>query len=696
MGSSFDKHGNIGIIRIDNPPVNAISVDVRLALVEGIRQLNADPTLQAGILLCAGRTFMAGADITEFGKPMASPILPEAIAVIEASAKPVIAALHGTALGGGFETALGCHYRVAVSTAKVGLPEVKLGLLPGAGGTQRLPRIAGVPAALEVILSGDPMSAKRATSLGVIDHVVEGDLLEGAIAFAQQVIAAGAKIPKMSERTIDTAALPPGFFATARAALLKDKRNLCAHQKIVDVVELATQVPFAEGLVGERAAFMACRDHPQSLALRHVFFAERAANKIVGVADTTARREVNRVGILGAGTMGGGIAMNFLNAGIPVTLLEVKQDALERGVGVIRRNYEATASKGKLTTEQVEQRMGLLQPTLEFTDLAQADLIIEAVFETMAVKKEVFTKLDAVAKPGAILATNTSYLSIDEIAAVTARPQDVVGTHFFSPANVMKLLEIVRGAATAPEVLATVTALARRISKVGVVCGNAYGFIGNRMLGAYAYQANLCALEGASPEQVDAAIRRFGLPMGPFQMWDLAGLDIGYRSRQDRAPGSYDERATRTADRLAQAGRFGQKTQAGFYDYVPGDRTPRPSAMVAALLEQVSQECGIERRVLSDETIVERCMLALVNEGCEVLGEGIAARASDIDIVYLYGYGFPAYRGGPMFWAEHALGLPVALEKIRAHAAAADPRWLKVSPLLEELVAGGKGFKDLR
>ena len=436
--------------------------------------------------------------------------------------------------------------------------------------------------------------------------------------------------------------------------------------------------------------------HPQSAALRHVFVAERTAAKVAGVDDSVVPREVKTVGIIGAGTMGGGIAMNFLNAGIPVTLLEVKQEALDRGVGVIRRNYEATASKGKLTTEQVEQRMGLLKPTLEFADLAHADLIIEAVFETMAIKKEVFTKLDAVAKPGAILATNTSYLSIDDIAAVTARPQDVVGTHFFSPANVMKLLEIVRGAKTAPDVLATVMGVSRRISKVGVVCGNRDGFIGNRLLGAYGYQANRCVLDGATPEQVDAVIRKFGLPMGPIQMWDLAGLDIGYRSRQDREPGSFDERVTRASDRLVEAGRCGQKTNGGYYDYLPGDRTPRSSALTASIIEQVSAECGITRRAFTDEEILERCMLALMNEGCEVLREGVAARASDIDVVYLYGYGFPAYRGGPMHWAENEVGLPKALERLRHYAAESGDHWLQVSPLLEKLVAEGKGFKDLR
>ena len=696
MSGSFEKRGSIGIIRIDNPPVNAISLAVRLAIVDGVKALNADPELKAAVLICAGRTFMAGADITEFGKAMGSPMLPEVLAVIEGSTKPIIAALHGTAFGGGLETALTCHYRVAVASAKVGLPEIKLGLLPGAGGTQRLPRLVGPATALEVILSGDPVPAKVAAAAGVIDEIIEGDLLEGAIAHAERVVAAGSAMPLVSARAIDPASLPEDFFAKAREGLAKAKRSLFAHQQIVDLVEAAVTLPFAEGIARERAAFMQCMAHPQSAALRHVFFAERAAAKVTGVDESVTPREVKSVGIIGAGTMGGGIAMNFLNVGIPVTLLEVKHEALDRGVGVIRRNYEATAAKGKLTIEQVEQRMGLLKPTLDFADLGGVDMVIEAVFETMAVKKDVFTRLDAVAKRGAVLATNTSYLSIDEIAAVTSRPQDVLGTHFFSPANVMKLLEIVRGEKTAPEVLGTVMALSKRIGKVGVVCGNRDGFIGNRMLGAYGYQANRCVLEGATPQQVDAVIRKFGMPMGPFQMSDLAGLDIGYRSRKDREPGSFDERVTRSADRLVEAGRCGQKTNGGYYDYAPGDRTPQPSALVADIIEQVSAECGITRRPFTDEEILERCMLALMNEGCEVLREKVAARASDIDIVYLYGYGFPAYRGGPMHWAESEVGLPKALERLRHHAAAAGDHWLQVSPLLEELVASGKGFKDLR
>ena len=445
----------------------------------------------------------------------------------------------------------------------------------------------------------------------------------------------------------------------------------------------------------ERELFIQCAQNSQSKALQHVFFAERKAANVPNLDKSVTKRDIKSVAVIGAGTMGGGIAMNFLNVGIPVTLLEMTQEALDRGVGVIRKNYENTASKGKLTLEQVEQRMGLLKPTLSYEDLTQADLIIEAVFETMAIKKDVFGKLDKTAKKGAILASNTSYLSIDEIAASTSRPGDVLGMHFFSPANVMRLLEIVRGAKTAQDVLMTVVDVAKRINKVGVVCGNRDGFIGNRMLGGYSYQASLMVLEGALPEQVDAALRNFGMPMGVLQMGDLAGLDVGYKSRKDRDPATFDGRVTRSADLLVEMGRMGQKTQAGYYDYAPGDRTPRPSAVVAGIIEKVSKEYGITRRQFTDEEIVERCFLALMNVGCDVLSEGVAYRSGDIDIVYLYGYGFPAYRGGPMFWAEHEVGLKTALEKLKKYSAETGGKWLKVSPLLEQLVAQDKGFASV-
>ncbi len=695
MLGRFEKRGDLGIIWIDNPPVNAISVGVRAAIIDGVARLVADPAIKVGVLACEGRTFMAGADITEFGKPPLSPSLHDAIAAIESSEKPIVGAIHGTAFGGGLEVALACHYRVAVAGAKIGLPEVKLGLLPGAGGTQRLPRLTGVETALGMIVSGDPISAAQAAKAGVIDKVIDGNLLDGAIDYAQGLITQRAPLRKIRDINIDVEKLPPGFFDDARKRIAKERRSLFAPQRIVDALEAAATLSFEKGLTRERELFLQCLHNSQSKALQHVFFAERRAATVPNLDKNVAKRDIKSVAIIGAGTMGGGIAMNFLNVGIPVTLLEMKQEALDRGIGVIRKNYDNTASKGKLTMQQVEQRVAMLRPTLSYHDLAEADLIIEAVFETMAIKKDVFGKLDKVAKRGAILASNTSYLSIDEIADSTSRPSDVLGMHFFSPANVMRLLEIVRGARTAQDVLLTVVDLAKRINKVGVVCGNRDGFIGNRMLGGYAYQASLMVLEGAMPEQVDAALRNFGMPMGVLQMSDLAGLDVGYKSRRDRDPATFDGRVTRSADLLVEMGRLGQKSQAGYYDYAPGDRTPRPSPVVSEIIEKVSREYGIARRRFTDEEIVERCFLALMNVGCEVLREGTASRASDIDVVYLYGYGFPAYRGGPMFWAENEVGLKTALEKLRKYSADTGGQWLTVSPLLEQLVAQGKGFASL-
>jgi 3-hydroxyacyl-CoA dehydrogenase len=694
MQGRFEKRGDVGIIWINNPPVNAISVGVRVAIIDGVTKLAQDPEIKVGILACEGRTFMAGADITEFGKPPLSPSLHDAIKAVENSAKPIVAAIHGTAFGGGLEVALACHYRVAIASAKVGLPEVKLGILPGAGGTQRLPRLMGVEAALGMIVSGEPISAPQAVKSGVIDKLIEGDLLEGTIAYAKGLIAQNAPLRKIRDIQIDAGKLPAGFFDEARKRIAKEKKNLFAPQRIVDALEAAA-LPFEKGMARERELFIQCSQNSQSKALQHVFFAERKAANVPNLDKSVTKRDIKSVAIIGAGTMGGGIAMNFLNVGIPVTLLEMQQEALDRGVGVIRKNYENTASKGKLTLEQVQQRMALLKPTLSYGDLTQADLIIEAVFETMAIKKDVFGKLDKAAKKGAILASNTSYLSIDEIADSTSRPSDVVGMHFFSPANVMRLLEIVRGAKTAQDVLMTVVDVAKRINKVGVVCGNRDGFIGNRMLGGYSYQASLMVLEGAMPEQIDAALRDFGMPMGVLQMGDLAGLDVGYKSRKDRDPATFDGRVTRSADLLVEMGRMGQKTHAGYYDYAPGDRTPRPSAVVADIIENVSKEYGIARRKFTDEEIVERCFLALMNVGCEVLSEGVAYRSSDIDIVYLYGYGFPAYRGGPMFWAENAVGLKTALQRLKKYSAETGGKWLKVSPLLEQLVAQGKGFASV-
>ncbi|WP_119681302.1 3-hydroxyacyl-CoA dehydrogenase NAD-binding domain-containing protein [Indioceanicola profundi] len=690
MAGRFEVRGDVGIIWIDNPPVNAISHAVRLVLVDGLKQAAGNDAVKAAVIACEGRTSMAGADITEFAGGMKEPGLPEVIAEMDRFGKPLVAAIHGTALGGGFEVALGCHARVALATAKVGLPEVKLGILPGAGGTQRLPRLAGAEAALPVMISGDPISAEQAAGMGAVDKVVQDNLLDAAIAYARELV--GQELRRV--RDMPMPAVPAGFFEEARKATAKQKRNLYSPQRIVDAVEAAATLPFDEGMARERELFMDCLRNPQARALQHVFFAERQIAKIPNLAADVKPREVRKVAVIGAGTMGGGIAMNFANAGIPVTILEMSQEAVDRGLGVIRKNYDATAAKGRMTAEQVEQRMGLLTPTLSYDDLGDADLIIEAVFETLEVKHKVFEQLDRVAKPGAVLASNTSYLSIDTIAGYTKRPADVLGMHFFSPANVMKLLEIVRGAQTAPDVLATALDVAKKIRKVGVVAGNCHGFIGNRMLEGYAREANVLVLEGATPQQVDTALVKFGMPMGLFQMMDLAGLDIGYKSRKDRDPASLHPYAYRMSDMLVEAGRMGQKTQAGVYDYAPGDRTPKPSDITAKFIREVVEEVGLPQRSFTDEEIIERCFLALFNIGCEVLREGMAYRAGDIDIVYLYGYGFPAYRGGPMFWAENSIGLANALDKIRGYAAAYGDRWWKPSPLLEKLVAEGRSLKD--
>jgi 3-hydroxyacyl-CoA dehydrogenase len=690
MSGRFEARGDVGILWVDNPPVNAISHAVRVALLEGLKQAGADSAIQAVVIACTGRTFMAGADITEFSGPPKAPGLPEVIDALDAFSKPVVAALHGTAFGGGFEVALACDHRVALTSAQVGLPEVKLGLLPGAGGTQRLPRLIGLEPALQAMLSGDPLPAAEAHRLGAIDELVEGDLTEAAVAFAREK--SGSPRRRVRDRTLAPDTVPAGFFEAARQRTAKEKRNLFSPQRIVDAVEAAVTLPFDAGLQRERELFLECARNSQARALQHVFFAERQVTRIPGLPAGVKPRPIQSVAIIGAGTMGGGIAMNFANAGIPVTLLEVNQEGLERGLGVIRKNYEATAAKGRMTAEQVETRMGLLKPTLSYDALADADLLIEAVFETLEVKKKVFETLDRVAKKGAILATNTSYLSIDTIAGYTSRPADVLGMHFFSPANVMKLLEVVRGAQTAPDVLATALDVARRIKKVGVVAGNCHGFIGNRMLEGYGREGSLLVLEGATPQQVDQALVKFGMPMGVLQMGDLAGLDIGYKSRKDRVPGTFEVKAGAVADKLVELGRLGQKTQAGYYDYAPGQRTPLPSDIVAKVIEETAAAYGIQRREVSEQEIVERCFLAMVNIGCEVLREGMAYRASDIDIVYIYGYGFPAWRGGPMFWAEHELGLPQALEKIREYGRKHGTRWWTPSPLLERRVAEGKGF----
>ena len=636
------KHGPILIISSNNPPVNALGAAVRQGLVAGIEQAEADPAVTAIVIACEGQTFFAGADITEFGKPPVMPWLPDVVDRIENCTKPVVAAIHGTALGGGLEVALGCHYRVAVPSAKLGVPEVKLGLLPGAGGTQRLPRVAGVPVALEMVTSGTPISASQAAEIGLVDRLIEGDLLQHAVAYASEV-ADVRPLPKSSERQDKIAEATPATFAGFRAANARRLKGFEAPELNIRAVEAAVAHPYAEGVKVERQLFMELMSGAQARAQQYFFFAERKAAKIDGIADDVKPRAINRVGVIGAGTMGGGISMNFLSAGIPVTIVEMQQDALDRGTGVMLKNYQASAAKGRMSAEQVGQTMALLTPTLKLEDLADCDLVIEAVFEQMDIKKEIFGKLDAICKPGAILASNTSYLDIDEIAASTSRPQDVLGLHFFSPANVMKLLEVVRGDKTADDVLVTAMRLAKKIKKVAVVAGVCHGFIGNRMLMPRQVEAMKLLLEGATPAQIDKVHVDFGMPMGPFQMSDLAGVDIGWHRDESRIEN--------VRDALCAEGRWGQKKQAGFYDY-DDKRRPSPSARVQEIIDQFRSKQGVEKRDITDQEIIERTLYTMVNEGAKILDEGKAQRASDIDVVWVYGYGWPVYRGGPMHWAD--------------------------------------------
>lgn len=688
---SIENRDNIALVWVDNPPVNALSHSVRAGLKDAMRAIAEDDTIDAAVIACRGRTFIAGADIREFGAPPQAPHLTEVVQIIEDMEKPIVAAIHGTALGGGLEVALSCHYRVAVSSAKIGLPEVKLGILPGAGGTQRFPRIAGVENALDAIISGRHIKAKQALSWGALDQIVDGGLEEAALEFAKSAVQKGVR--RTGEMTIDGDKYDQAFFEGFRASIARKTRGYFAPERCIRCVEAAVKLPLKEGLDAERQNFQECFTNPQSRALQHVFFAERQVSRVPGISKETPRRDIKRVGIIGAGTMGGGIAMNFANIGLPVTLLEVQQEALDRGLGVVRKNYERTASKGKLTAEQVEDRMGLFTGTMDYADLSDCDLIIEAVFETMDIKKKVFTALDEVAKPGAILASNTSYLDIDDIAAVTKRPADVLGLHFFSPANVMRLLEIVRADNTADDVLATCVDLAKRIGKVGVVSGVCHGFIGNRMLSQYAREMSLSVIEGSMPHEVDKAMFDFGMAMGPMTVSDMAGLDIGYLNRQGMDRADYETRATDWIDRVVEMGRKGLKTGAGIYDYDEGSRAPKPSDEVMAIIVEESKKLGIERTPKTAEEIIERGMLALINEGAKILGEGIAIRASDIDIVYLNGYGFPPYRGGPMHYADQ-IGVQEVYSKILKYAETFGSRWWQPAPLLKQLAEADSSFAD--
>ena len=600
------------------------------------------------VIVCAGRTFIAGADITEFGKPPQEPGLHEVLDLIEQSPKPVVAAIHGTALGGGLEVALACHYRVGVKSARFGLPEVKLGLLPGAGGTQRLPRVVGVGKALQMIVSGDPIGADEALKAGLIDEIVDGDLTAAGVAFAERVLAEKRPLKKIRDLDAKLAEVrgKPEVFAEFRKSVARQTRGFRAPENCIKAVEAAVSLPFDQGLKRERELFGELMTSPESKAQRYFFFAEREAAKIPDVPADTPPKEVRQAAVIGAGTMGGGIAMNFANAGIPVTVVEVNQEALDRGLGVVRKNYEATASRGRLTAADVETRMGLIRGSTDWNALAGADMVIEAVFEEMPIKKEVFAKLDALAKRDAVLATNTSTLDVNEIASATRRPESVVGMHFFSPANVMRLLENVRGTKSSKTAIATAMAVGRRIGKVPVLVGVCYGFVGNRMLHQRGIQAEKLILEGAPPHQVDKVLTDFGFPMGPFAMGDLAGLDVGWRIRKGRGVTSP------VADRICELGRFGQKTGAGYFRYDKGDRTPIPDPDVEKIIVDVATSMGITRRPIPDEEILERLLYPMVNEGAKILDEKIAIRASDIDVIWVYGYGWPVYRGGPMFWAD--------------------------------------------
>ena len=696
MSASYEVRGGIAVITLNNPPVNGLGYETRKAVAEGIEKAEGDAAVKAIVITGAGKAFSGGADIREFGSPkaLAEPNLLSLIARVESASKPVVAAIHTVCMGGGLELSLGCHYRVVAPGAQIALPEVKLGILPGAGGTQRLPRAIGVEPALNMIVSGEPVKSELLAQIPgqkLFDRVIEGDLMEGAIAFANE-IAAARPLPMVRDLKCKH---PEGdaYFGFARNTVKAMAKNFPAPVRCVDCVEQATKAKFEDGLKYEREAFAALMLTPESKALRHAFFAERAASKIPDVPEDTVTREIRKVAIIGAGTMGGGIAMNFLNAGTPVVMLEMKQEALDKGLAIIRKNYEAQVKKGKLKEDKYAERMALLSTTLSYAELADADLVIEAVFEEISVKRQVFEQLDAVMKPGAILASNTSTLDLDKIASFTKRPQDVIGMHFFSPANVMKLLEVVRGAKTAPDVLMTVMKLGKKIKKACVVSGVCDGFIGNRMIEQYSRQAGFLLEEGCTPQQVDKAVEKFGFAMGPFRMGDLAGNDIGWAIRKRRYVEKPNLRYSKTADLLCELGRYGQKTGAGWYDYVPGKRDAIPSELVNDMLAKHRAELGITPRKIGDDEIVHRLVYSLVNEGARIVEEGIALRASDIDMVYLTGYGFPLWRGGPMNYAD-TVGLWNVVQAMKKFAQnpADDQAFWQPAPLLARLAAEGKSF----
>lgn len=681
---------DIAVLTLDNPPVNGLSNALRAALMDSLKKAEADPAVKAVLITGSAKAFSGGADIREFNKPRVKPDLPDVNDQQDTMQKPLVAAIGGFALGGGLELALACHYRIATPRAQLGLPEVKLGILPGSGGTQRLPRLVPMAQAVEMMTTGNPIPAEKAKQLGLIDEVAQGDLLESALAFAKTIL--GKPLRRVRDLPARIEGDPKAFFDQAREQVKKASRGYPAPLVILGCAE-ASLKPFDEGRKSEREGFTRLVDSPESKALRHMFFAERQTSKIPDVPEDTPVREIRKAAVIGAGTMGGGIAMSFANAGIRVTLMDTTQDALTKGLSRIKGNYAATVSKGRLTQSDMDKRMGLIEGTINLGQVADADIVIEAVFERMDVKKDMFRKLDGIVKQGAILATNTSTLDVDEIAAATTRPQEVIGTHFFSPANVMRLLEVVRGKQTDKGVLATTMKLGKTLKKVPVVSGVCDGFIGNRMLEKYGQQSLFLIDEGASPQQVDNALRGWGMAMGPFTMYDMAGNDIGWEIRKRRYQERPDFVYSRIADRVCEQGRFGQKTGKGFYKYEPGDRRPVPDREVDAIIDSYRKEIGIQPRQITDDEIVERCIYALVNEGAHILEEGIALRASDIDMVYLTGYGFPPYRGGPMFYAD-TVGLDKVLASIHKFQKGYQGDQWKPAPLLVRLAKEGRKFND--
>ncbi|MFC0397078.1 3-hydroxyacyl-CoA dehydrogenase NAD-binding domain-containing protein [Paraburkholderia rhizosphaerae] len=692
MAVDYTTHDGVAVITLNNPPVNGLGHSTRAGIVDALERAQQDPALIAIVLTGAGKVFCGGADITEFNTPKATqePMLGAVIHALERSAKPVVAALHGVALGGGLELALGAHYRIAARGTQIALPEVKLGILPGAGGTQRLPRAVGLQTALEMIVSGKPAMAETLANTALFDKVVDGDLLAAALAFAREAGARPGPYPKLRERAIDHPDAA-ACIESAREQIAQTAKHFPAPHKCIDAIEAGVVHGFDRGLAFERECFVALVQSPESRALRHAFFGERAASKIADVPSDTATRTIAQVAVIGAGTMGGGIAMSFVNAGLPVTLIDTSEAALERGLATIRKNYDTTVKKGRLSQQAADERLARISASTSYDSLTHADLIVEAVFEDLDVKEQVFRRIDQLAKPGAILASNTSTLDLNRIAAFTQRPQDVVGLHFFSPANVMKLLEVVRGAQTAKDVLATVMKLAKKIGKTAVVAGVCDGFIGNRMIEQTIRQSLFMIEEGALPAQVDRAIEAFGFAMGPFRMSDLAGNDIGWAIRKRRYREHPAQRYSTLADRLCELGRFGQKTGGGWYDYKAGERSAMPSQLVDDMIVAHARQAGIVRRELTDNEIVERLVFALVNEGAKILDEGIAARASDIDMVYLTGYGFPPWRGGPMLYAD-MLGLAEVERAIRRYAAQPNGDAWEIAPGLVARAAQDRRF----